>query len=114
MTLAAAGLRRASTPGPGGSGERRNSDVPEALRGLPGALALAEEGSFAHLGRVSSASSAVTERRRSVHQALAASHGEGARDSVATGSEVELGESRRKSDASDEPEGGGHPQPEAA
>lgn len=77
MTLAAAGLRRASTPGPGG--DRRNSDVPAALRGLPGAVALAaavDGVGGVQLGRVSSASSAVQERRRSIHAALGDGEGD--------------------------------------
>ena len=66
MTLAAAGIRRASTPGPGAG--RRNSDIPDALRDLPGAMALAaaEDGVLELAGRrASSASSAAVERRGS-------------------------------------------------
>ena len=67
MTLSASGLRRASTPGP--HSDRRYS-IPEAIRHIPGAVALAE-GTYVSSGRVSSASSAVQGRRRSVQLALA-------------------------------------------
>jgi hypothetical protein len=96
MTLTAAGLRRlsaASVPDTEHSlPVRRNSDIPDVLRNLPGALAIAS-GTHVHGVRVSSAPSAVEERRRSVQHAVALAQQDPAvaerrRSSIALGAEL--------------------------
>jgi hypothetical protein len=110
MTLDAAGLRRMSTASSPDQPQRRNSDVPDALRNLPGALAIAS-GTYVHGARVSSAPSAVQERRRSVQHAVTVAHVDPAvadrrRSSIALGAELaamlqsgESGDGEGKSEA---------------